>query len=111
MIVQNNDVASKIQSDYEIVDMFNDIVTRYKDLGVCIVFSNYPNTSISFDAPEPIKLIRQKQHIICLEDLSNLKCFDPSYEALRTNKKPISLGDGYYINDNDVTKIKIALCE
>ena len=111
MIVQNNDVASKIQSDYEIVDMFNDIVTRYKDLGVCIVFSNYPNTSISFDAPEPIKLIRQKQHIICLEDFSNLKCFDPSYEALRTNKKPISLGDGYYINDNDVTKIKIALCE
>lgn len=111
MIIQNNDVATSIQQDMEISDMFNDIITRYKNLGVCIIFSNYPNSSISYDAPDAIRSIKQNQHIICLDELQNLKCFDPPYEAIRMNRKPLSLGDGYYINDNEVTKIKLVLSE
>lgn len=111
MIIQNNDVAASIQKDMEISDMFNDIITRYKNLGVCIILSNYPNSSVSYDAPDAIRTIKQNQHIICLEELQNLKCFDPPYEAIRTNRKPLSLGDGYYINDNEVTKIKLVLSE
>ena len=111
MVIQNNDVATSIQQDMEISDMFNDIITRYKNLGVCIIFSNYPNSSISYDAPDAIRTIKQNQHIICLDELQNLKCFDPPYEAIRMNRKPLSLGDGYYINDNEVTKIKLVLSE
>lgn len=111
MIIQNNDVALAIQSDIDTTNKFNDIVTRYKNMGVCIIFSNYPNSSISYDAPEAIRMIRQNQHVICLEDLQNLKCFDPPYEAIRENKKPIALGDGYYIKDNDVVKLKFVLSE
>lgn len=107
MIVQNNDVAQKIQSDMETSDKFRDIISRYKDMGVCIIFANYPNRQVAYDAPEALRVIKQNQHIICLEDLKNLKCFDAPYEAIREYKKPISLGEGYYINENDVTKIKI----
>lgn len=111
MIVQNNDVASVIQSDMGVSDMFNEILTRYKDMGVCIIFVNYPNTSISYDAPDAIRKIKQKQHVICLDDLQNIKCIDPPYDAIRLYKKQISVGDGYYINGNDVMKLKLILSE
>lgn len=111
MIIQNNDVASAIQSDMGTSNKFNEILSRFKDMGVCIIFANYPNTSISYDAPDAIRTIRQKQHVICLDDLSNLKCIDPPYDAIRQYKKAISLGDGYYINGNDVIKLKLILSE
>ncbi len=111
MIVQNNDVASAIQSDMDISDKFNEILTRYKDMGICIIFANYPNSSISYDAPDALRVIKQKQRVICLDDLQNLKCFDPPYEVLRQYKKPVSLGDGYYINENEVVKLKLILSE
>lgn len=111
MIVQNNDVASAIQSDIGVLNKFNEILSRFKDMGVCIIFANYPNASVSYDAPDAIRTIRQKQHVICLDDLSNLKCIDPPYDAIRQYKKPISVGDGYYINGNDVVKLKLILSE
>ncbi len=111
MIIQNNDVASKIQEDMEINDMFTDIVSRYKDFGVCIIFANYPNAGISYDAPDSLRTVKQDRHMIYLDDLSNLKCFDVAYEALREYKKPVSVGDGYYINDNEVTKLKLVMAE
>lgn len=111
MIIQNNEVATKIQSDFEVVEMFNDIVSKYKNLGVCIILANYNNSTISYDAPDPIRIVRQNQTVLCLDDLQNLKCFDPPYEAIRDNKKPLTLGDGYFINDNDVTKLKIVLSD
>lgn len=103
--------VSAIQSDMGTSNKFNEILSRFKDMGVCIIFANYPNASISYDAPDAIRTIRQKQHIICLDDLSNLKCIDPPYDAIRQYKKPISVGDGYYINGNDVVKLKLILSE
>ena len=111
MIVQNNDVASVIQSNTGISDKFNEILTRYKNMGVCIIFANYPNTSISYDAPEAIRTIKQKQHIICFDDLQNIKCIDPPYDSIRQYKKPISVGDGYYVDGNEVVKLKLVLSE
>ena len=111
MIIQNNDVAAAIQSDMGTADKFNEILTRYKDMGICFIFANYPNTSISYDAPEAIRMIKQKQHVICFDDLSNIKCIDPPYDAIRNYKKPISVGDGYYVNGNDVVKLKLILSE
>lgn len=111
MIVQNNDVAAMIQSNATVSDKFNEIITRYKDMGVCIIFANYPNASISYNAPEAIRTIKQKQHVICFDDLQNIKCIDPPYDAIRQYKKPISVGDGYYVNGNDVVKLKFLLSE
>lgn len=111
MIVQNNDVATAIQSDYKISDKFNEILTRYKDMGVCIIFANYPNASLSYDAPDALRTIKQKQHVICLDDLNNLKCIDPPYDAIRRYKKSVTVGDAYYIDGNDVVKLKVILSE
>ncbi len=107
MIIQNNDVAKKINDDFDTMNRFTDIMTRFKGMNVCIIFSNYPNSTISYDAPEPIRMVKQEQHLLFFDNLDNLKTFDVSYDDLRANKKRVETGDGYYIEDNVTVKLKL----
>ena len=109
MIIQNNDVAKIISDDIDLMAKFNDIISKYKEMNVSILFTNFPNTSISYDAPEPIRIIKQERHCVFFEDLDNLKPFDVPFEELRANKRHLEVGDAYYINDNEVIKLKMAL--
>lgn len=107
MIVQNNDIAKKINEDMDLLNQFSEMVSRFKGLNVAFIFSNYVNSSVSYDAPEPLRMIKQDQHIIFFEDLDNLKPFDVPYEELKANRKRLETGDAYYIQDNSVTKLKV----
>ena len=107
LIIQNNDAAKKIGDDMDLSEKFTEIMTRYKDMNVAVIFANYPNSSVSYDAPEPIRMVKQDQHLLFFEDLDNLKPFDVPYEDIKANRKKIGTGDAYYIKDNTVTKIKI----
>ena len=107
LIIQNNDFAKKINDDWDILEKFKDLVVRYKGMNVAIIFTNYQNAVVSFDAPEPLRMIKENQHLIFFEDLSNLKAFDVPYEELKVNKKKLETGDAYYILDGSVTKLKL----
>lgn len=111
MIVQNNDVAKKISEDFELMEQFNEINSRFRGMNVAIIFSNYQNGALSYDAPEPLRVIKQEQHLIFFEDLDNLKPFDVPYEELKANRKRLETGDAYYIQDNMVTKLKVVKAE
>ena len=107
LIIQNNDAAKKIGDDIDLTEKFTEIMTRYRDMNVAVIFANYPNSPISYDAPEPIRMIKQEQHLLFFEDLDNLKPFDVPYEDIKANRKKVGIGDAYYIKDNTVTKLKI----
>lgn len=107
MIIQNNDIAKKIGDDYDLMEQFNEMISRFKGMNIAIIFSNYPNVSLSYDAPEPLRIIKQDQHIVFFEDLDNLKPFDVPYEEIKANRKRLETGDAYYIQDNMVTKLKV----
>ena len=83
------------------------MVTRFKDLNVCVIYSNYENAAVSYDAPEPLRMIKQEQHLLLLDDLDMLKVFDVPYEEIKANRKKLQLGDAYYIKDSTVTKLKV----
>lgn len=107
MIVQNNDVAKKIGEDFDLSGKFNDMVSRFKGMNVAFIFTDFSNSFLPFDAPEPIRMIKSEQHIIFFDDLDTLKPFEVPYEEIRANKKRLETGDAYYIRDNVVTKIKM----
>lgn len=50
MIVQNNDIAKKIGDDFDLMEQFNEMISRFKGMNVAIIFSNYNNVSLSYDA-------------------------------------------------------------
>lgn len=107
LIIQNNDVAKKIFEDMDAMNQYTEMVTRFRNLNVCVIYSNYENASVSYDAPEPLRMIKQEQHLLLLDDLDTLKVFDVPYEEIKANRKKLQLGDAYYIKDNAVTKLKV----
>ena len=111
MIVQNNDLAKKISDDFDMNDKFNEMLSRFKGLNFAVIFANYQNASVSYDAPDAIRTIKQDQHVIFFEDLDNLKPFDVAYEEIKANRKHLGVGDAYYINDNLVVKLKLVKAE
>ena len=55
---------------------------------------------------EILKKIKENKRAIIFEDLTNLKLFDVSMKQSREFSKPISLGDGYLLENGEYTKIK-----
>lgn len=111
IIINNNDAASEISSDMDLMDNYREIVSRFKSLNVCIMFTNYPNQNISYDAPEPLQMIRQERHLMYFGELNNLKVLDVPYDEMRRYKKKHQIGEAFYINDNELTKLKIVRAE
>lgn len=111
LIIQNNDVAKVISDNMELMDRFSDIVNRFKGMNVSIIFPNFANASVSYDAPDPLRMIKQQQHVISFEDLLNFKPFDVPYEYIKSNRKKLGVGDAYYIQDNSVIKLKLIKAE
>lgn len=107
LIVQNNDAAKKISDNFELMEQFNEMISRYKGMNFAVLFSGYPNTSLPYDAPEPLRIIKQEQNLIFFEALDNLKVFDVSYSDIKANRRRLETGDAYYIQDNSVTKLKM----
>lgn len=107
LIIQNNDITKMISEDMDVMSQYSDIMGRFKDFNVCIVYANYENTVLSFDAPEPLRMVKMAQHIILFDDLEELKVFEAPYEELKSNKKKLMQGDAYYIKDISVTKLKL----
>lgn len=107
MIVQNNDIARKIGGDFDLMEQFNEMISRYKGLNFAVIFTNYQNTSLSYDAPEPLQIIKQNQHLIFFQNLDELKVFEAPYEEIKANRRHLEVGDAYYIQDNMFTKLKL----
>ncbi|CDA41922.1 putative uncharacterized protein [Lachnospira eligens CAG:72] len=107
LVINNNDVAKVIYEDMDAMNQYTDMISRYKNLKVGVIFTNYENVNVSYDAPEPIRNIKQERHLLYFDDLDNLKVFDVAYEDMKANKKRLQLNDAYYIKDNSVVKVKL----
>ena len=107
LIINSGEVAKRISEDIDCMDNYRDIVSQYKSLNVAIIFANYVNQTISYDSPEPLQMIKRERHLLYFDELDNLKVFDVPYEIIRQYRKKPQLGDVFYINDNEVHKLKI----
>lgn len=72
-LINNNDVAKVIYEDMDAMNQYTDMISRYKNLKVGVIFTNYENVNVSYDAPEPIRNIKQERHLLYFDDLDNLK--------------------------------------
>lgn len=108
LILDNQDAISAICSDSSAMNSYKNIVGRYKNMKACII-TFIDNANIPYSAPEMLKSIRETHHMMYFDDISNLKVFDVPLSVSRNFKKPIEIGDGYYMRDNEYVKFKSAI--
>lgn len=111
LIVNNADAMQYISTNMSVMDAYKNIVGKYKNMNVCVIFGGYENTNISYSSPELIKSLRDARRFMYFDDISNMKIIDLPLAVMRAFKKPIDLGDCYYIKDNDCLKIKSVLTQ
>ena len=109
LIINNREVAEIISNNMNLMNSYKNIISKYKNMNVCVLFGDYENTNISYASSEIVKNIRDARHFLYFDDIANLKILDMPLAVMRAFKKPIEMGDAYYIKDNDCIKIKTVL--
>ncbi len=105
LVIDNNDAVQAICDNSESLNAYKNIIGRYKNMKVCIVVV-IDNANIPYSAPEILKNIREHKNIFFFDDISNMKIFDVPLAISRAFKKPIELGDGYFISSSEFYKLK-----
>ena len=109
LIINNKEAIEYISENASIFNSYKNIVGKYKNMNVCVLFGDYENTNISYSSPDLVKNLRDTRHILYFDDIVNLKILDMPLAVMRQFKKPIETGDAYYIKDNECVKIKTSL--
>lgn len=109
LIINNNDVINIISDNRELFEKYKTMITKFKAMKLCVIFSNIDNLAISYSSPEVLKMLKETKQFIIFEDLDNFKIFDIPLSTTRSYKKPIEIGDGYYVKENDLKKVKTTL--
>lgn len=108
LMMDNVDALMAICNNADALAAYKNIVGRYKNMRACII-AVVDNVNIPYSAPEMLKNIRDQRNFMYFDDMSNMKIFDVPLAMSRNFKKPIEVGDGYYIKDNECVKLKTAL--
>ena len=106
LVIENQDAVTKISADKKATAALKNIVNKYRSMKVMVLFTNIENTSISFSAPEVLKLIKESQRYLVFEDANSIKLCDLTVSTVRKYAKPIENGDAYFITENDLIKLK-----
>ena len=109
LVMDNQDAMVSICSSTEGLAAYKNIVGRYKNMKVCII-TFIENANIPYSAPDMLKDIRDQHNFMYFDDMSNMKIFDVPLTMMRNYKKPIEMGDGYYVKDNECVKLKTPIC-
>ena len=105
LVIENQDALSAICNDLDGQAAYQNITGRYKNMKVCmIVFME--NAPVTYMSPQILKDIRDQRKFMYFDDVSNMKILDIPLSVNRMFKKPIELGDGYFIRDNEYVKLK-----
>ena len=106
LIVHNNDVIDSISSDTALMSSYKEILSRYKGLKVCIIYTNLENEPITFNSPEVLKMMRDNRQFIAFEELSEIKLFDVPTSIMKKFPSQLKDEEGYFVSGNELTKFK-----
>ena len=106
-LIQNNDVPAKIQEDKELLSKYKELFSKYKGMKLLILYSNLENAQISFSAPEPLKMLKEKKQFLVFEDVSGVKITDLTFTQQNSFKKPLEEGEAYLIQGGQIRKLKL----
>lgn len=107
LLINNMDGIKSINGDKNVLQSYRNIMGRYRNMNICILVSCIENSAISFSAPDMVKDVKEIRHVVYFDDIANIKMFDVPFASTKQFKKKVTKGDCFYINDSEVTKLKV----
>ncbi len=108
-VVHNNTVFEADVLSREAGDRYKRILKSAKDVKICFIFANLDDSPIAYSAHDMLKSIKEGKNIVYFDNISRHKLTDIPMAVERAYKKPIEMGDAYYIQETGVVKMKTPL--
>ena len=109
LIINSLDVVEALCANQQVYSLFTNIIGKYKNMKISVILGDFENKTVNYNSPELYRQIRDSRHLFFFGDINSLKVFDLPLSMIREYKKPVSVGDCYYINDNMCLKLKTPL--
>ena len=105
LVLNNRDAVETVCGNSTVLASYNNIVGKYKSMGVFVIVGDFENANISYSAPDIYRKIRETKQVLFFDDLDKIKILD-WYVSGRKKDNPIATGDGYFIRDSVAKRIK-----
>ena len=106
VIVDNYDAILALSSNKNAMAILKEIWSKYSGMKILFIFTDINNASIPFNAPEILKIIKERKKYIIFDEISNIKIIDIPLSFTRKYTKPLDDGDAYLVEDGDVKKVR-----
>lgn len=106
LLVESTDAIADISADKKAIASIKNWIGKYRTMKVFVLMANVENANIAFSAPDLLKIIKDNRKYLIFDDVNNIKLCDVTISTSKKYAKPIEVGDAYFINENEFTKLK-----
>ena len=106
VVIESSDAIAEISAAKKIIGTIKGMLGKYRMMKVLILMTNVENAAIPFSAPDLMKIVKDNRRYIIFDDISYIKLCDLSVSIEKKYAKPIEFCDAFYVNENELTKIK-----
>lgn len=92
-------------------EKFKKVIKASREAKTFIIFSNVENAPVAYGAPELLKMIKDTNNILYFDDLKTCKLSEISLAETRKFKKPVDVGDAFFITERSINRIKTPLAD
>lgn len=107
LVINNPNVADTLNSNKAALMSYTGLISKYKDMGICVLVSNVPNAA--FISSEFYKKSVENKQFLWFDNLPALKIVTAPYTVTKKFNKKLEAGDMYLFNDTECMKLKMPL--
>lgn len=87
--------------------LYKEIQAKGKDARLLILYTDLENASVPFNAPEPLKQLKDRRQLLLFEELNQIKVVDIPLLQQKSNKKPLETGDAFWLCGSEVIRLRV----
>ncbi len=109
LVMNSADAVGTISGNKEALEIYKEIIKKYKNLGSLIIFTSIENETISYSSPEILKMMKDNHQLVLFDDLSNAKLFECPLSLLKKYKGALKENEAFFLSGKELKKIKTVL--
>lgn len=107
VLINNKDAIDYITANKPVLECYNQIIRKFKSLGVCFIYSELEDVPVAYGAPEMMKRFKESRRgILTTPNLKEVKFCEIASNLIRS-AKALGQGDAYLLNGSDIQRIKV----
>ena len=106
LMFSNTDIFASIVGNKESLAIYKNIITKYKNCGVCMIFDSVPNENVGYGGNDILKGMKDNLNMLMFDNLDEIKVTIISAATKRQFNKPLLPGECYYLKGSEISKVK-----